>query len=291
MNDFDIKIWRLHPKSAIIKKAEKTLNGNANKSGIQFCRPYSSANSTGFWIFPPVDLDLMWDGEKCTYHLQEQWPHTEHDIVKSLVKDSDNVDVNKFAPIEGRTKLTLGEVENNIVQLWTGCIFKTPPGWCLHVRSPINCETPDFRIMEGVLETDWMYYDIWLNIVIKTKNKSIKLRKNEWPPIAQIIPIRRETTDADWKISSDEIVNRNTPESNKIFEYWLQYNKQKFDSGGKQALTKDRKKDSGTFWKKRQEAVNKDTFELNESFLKTKQINNKKIRNFGMPKCPFNKGE
>ena len=287
MEPFSLQVWRLHPKGVRIEKAEKTLNGTAHPDGVKFCRPYSSVNALGWWLYPAVDVDIMWKGgREFEHNLHEPWPHTEHEIVKSLVKDSDNVDVDSFAPIEGRSKFTWGGVENSVAQFWTGCIFKTPPGWCLQIRSPINCTNPDYTVMEGILETDWMQYDIWINLVFKTPNKWIEFRKNNWPPIAQLVPIRRESVDADWQITTDEVVNRDSTEANQVFEYWLQYNQKKFACGGKQRLSETRTKDSTTFWKERQEHVNKDTFEPNPT--EPKPINKKKIPNFGMKKkCPY----
>jgi len=262
MEPFNLEVWRLHPKGIQLTKAEKTLNGNANEAGVKWCAPYSKINATGWWISPPVDIDIRWlGGTNFEHKLHEEWPHTEHDIVKSLTKDSDNVDPNKFAPIEGRSKFTWGAVESGVCQIWTGCIFKTPPGWCLQVRSPINCPNVDYFVMEGVLETDWMQYDIWINLVFHTPNKWIEFRKNNWPPLAQLIPLRRESVEGPWTISKDEVVNRDTPEANEVFEYWLQYNHKKFGSGGKQQLSQDRTKDSTTFWKERQEAIDKGKFE------------------------------
>lgn len=39
------------------------------------------------------------------------------------------------------------------MQIWTECIFRTPPSWGVRVR-PINLPTNRF------LETDWLQYDV-----------------------------------------------------------------------------------------------------------------------------------
>lgn len=246
----NLKIWRLHPKGIRLEKAEKTLKGTAHPAGVRFCAPFTIANSQGFWVYPPVDVDFNLTEKGFEVKELEPWVHTEHELTKSLVKDSDFVNVDDFCPISGRSKFTWGAVEPNVVQIWTGCIFQTEPGWCLHVRSPINFHTPHFQIMEGILETDWMFYDIWINLVVTKKNEWISLRKNQPFPFAQIIPVKRDSL-IDHSIVQDNIVNRQSPESNEIFSYWLQYNAKKFSNGGKQKLNEERTKDSTTFWKER----------------------------------------
>lgn len=263
MNNIDLKIWRLNPKSIRLEKAEKTLRGTANTAGVKWCKAYADANSLGYHVFPPVDIDITWHGGKDFEHtILEPWPATEHDIVKSITLKKDNVNPEDFCPASGRTHTSVGAVDNAVAQIWTGCIFKTLPGWCLQVRSPINCEPhPCYHVMEGILETDWMQYDIWLNLVFTKQDELVRIRKDQWPPIAQLIPIKREGVEGSCDIISDKPVNRDEPEDNEVFEYWLQYNHKKFSCGGKQQLGENRTKDSTTFWTERQKNLNKETLE------------------------------
>jgi hypothetical protein len=110
--------------------------------------------------------------------------------------------------------------------------------------------------MNGVLDTDWMFYDIWVNLVFKNKDQCVKIRKNDSIPLAQLVPIPRETYSSDWVVEQQPI-NRQDEESKKVFEYWLEYNQKKFNCGGKQLLTPDGKykKTSSTFFSERQSAL------------------------------------
>lgn len=67
--------------------------------------------------------------------------------------------------------------------------------------------------MEGIIETDWMQYDIWLNLVFDEKETKISLRRDQPFPLAQITPISREAYDSDWSVS-DQMINRDTEEGN-----------------------------------------------------------------------------
>lgn len=248
-----IKSWRIHPKACRLERAEKTCMGLANPGGVQWCGPYTNANRSGFWLYSPIEMDLTYDGEKFEVHGAEEYGPEDYEKVKSLTRPSDLSTIEKWTfPGAGRTKTTFGLVEKNVVQIWTGLIFETPPGWCLHVRSPVNFPRSNFEIAEAILETDWMQYDIWLNVVCQEGR--IKISKDL--PIAQMIPTRRETFKEDWVLENEEI-NRDGPDAERVFKYWLDYNKQKFEMGGRQPLTETLTKDSTTYFKERNRILGK----------------------------------
>lgn len=250
-----LRMWELHPKACKVERAEKTCLGSANPAGVKWCGPYTNANSSGFWLYPPVDMEFEFDGESFTVHNMEDYGGEDYELVRSLVRPEDGSNIEKWCfPGTGRTKTTVGLVEKNVLQLWTGLIFETPPGWCLHIRNPINFPPREFEIMEAVLETDWMQYDIWTNIVCRAGYR-VSLSKNQ--PLAQLVPARREGFKEDWPIDRRRI-SRDTPEDERAFSYWLDYNRQKFESGGRQALTETLTKDSTTYFRERNRIVGKE---------------------------------
>jgi hypothetical protein len=253
-----LKVWRLHPSSCRIVSAEKTLHGTAHRGGVRWCGPFTNANKAGWWIFPPVDVDITWKGGRdFDYEVLTPYSDADSHLIRFLIRADEEVDVDRWLPDEGRTKFTWGLLEDGVVQIWTGCMFQTPPSWGLHIRSPINFPPQPFRVMEAVLETDWLRYDIWLNIVFDRENEVARLRSGEWPPIAQIVPVPRETYDGRWR-TEDELVHRRTPEANEAFEFFLQYNQKKFAASGTDPLTRDDPsltKDSATYYKERKRVL------------------------------------
>jgi len=250
---FNVKVWTLHTHASRIEKAEKTLAGTANAGGVKWCGPFTYANAAGWWLYPPIDIDILWRGGKEFEHrLLLPWDNEEELLISSLLRPEDQADISKFC-LGGRTKFTWGAVEEGVVQMWTGCIFETPPGWGLHIRSPINCPTQPYHIMEGILETDWLQYDIWTNLVFDRADEWVHLRRDQWPPLAHIVPIKRESYNESWEFSVEQ-VNRDTPEANRVFEYYVEYNMKKFGHGGKQALSTtdlNLTKDSTTYMRER----------------------------------------
>ena len=253
-----LKVWRLHPSSCPIVRAEKTLHGTAHRAGVRWCGPFTNANRAGWWIFPPVDVDIVWrGGREFEYKILTPYSNADYHLLRFLVEDDEQADVDNWLPEEGRTKFSWGLVEDSVVQIWTGCMFQTPPGWGLHIRSPINFSPLPFHVMEAVLETDWLRYDIWLNIAFDREDEVARLRRGEWPPIAQLVPVPRETYDAQWQ-TEDELIHRNTPEANEAFEFFLQYNQKKFAGAGRDPVSREDPsltKDSATYYKERKRVL------------------------------------
>jgi len=253
LNSMSLQAYQLHPQACRIQKAEKTLCGTAHKEGVKWCHPFSTVNALGWWLYPPSDFDVVWTGEKFGVRFLDEYYNSDEDahLVRRLVRPEDGVNPDKWCPFgTGRTKMSLGSVEPNVLQLWTGLIFKTPPGWCLHIKSPINYQSQPFHVMDGVLETDWMQYDIWMNLVFDRINEPVSFRRDQSNPIAQLIPMQRETYSSDWKLEVSE-ANRETQESNEVFEYWMRYNERKFGKPKENSF-----KDSTTFYMERKRILN-----------------------------------
>lgn len=250
--DFALKVWRLHPNACRLEPAEKTLQGTANRGAVRFCGPFTKANRSGWWVYPPVDIDITWHGgSEFEHELRTPYDNTDRDLVWFLADEEDREHMTHWSGPEGRTKFTWGLVEPGVVQIWTGCIFETPPGWGLHVRSPVNMPPRAFHVMEAVLETDWLQYDIWLNVAFDRPGEKVEIRRESGEPIAQLVPIRRESYDDRWRMT-DEMVNRNSEDAERVFRYWLDYNRKKFAGTGTHPIPDtDATKDSTTYYKER----------------------------------------
>ena len=256
----DLTIYKTHPKACRIEKAEKTLKDTADKNGIKWCMPYKIANQTGFWIYPPIDFEITWHGGKdFTYKNYEEYDDSDYGIIHSMLRAPDLVKSEKWNMMGvGRSKFTYGLVEAGIVQVYTGCIFKTPPNWCLQIRSPINfTERQPYFVMEGMLETDWMQYDIWINLVFTQKFKPLRFRPDDITPIAQLVPIHRQSFTSEWNLS-DKMINSSDLDAKEASKFYIQYNVNKFASGGNNTISEYDKKDSTTFVKQKQRNLNKD---------------------------------
>lgn len=247
-----ISVWRLHPRGVVIKPADPTMGGQAPASAKKYCGPYMHANASGFYLHSPIDLDLSFDPGR---PIPWQWN------IHGNGYTDDEVAITQEMPIrhlhfrremlKRRTKLFLSGENNeplHTAQIWTGCIFKTPPQWSLWVRSPINREYGvPFRIEEGILEADWLSYDLWLNLKFIRFGEEAHIRR-DGPPLAQLVPIPRPAYEP-WRLR-ESLISPENPEAQVIFDEWIDYNWEKFHAreGGV--------KDSATYTRRRRKQRN-----------------------------------
>lgn len=227
-----IQVWRFHPRGARLEPADTTLAGDAPLPGRQYCGPFVQANGAGYYLYSPVDMDISYD--------PRQEPRWTYSVLGDGYSDEDvaimqampmNHPLYRSEMLKPRTKIYLaGEhyEPRHTVQIWTGCVFRTPPGWSLWIRSPINREFGrPFQILEGILETDWMWYDIWVNVRFTHIGVKASLRR-DGPPLAQLVPVRRESS-ARWQLEERELAPDDV-EAREIFDWWVSYDWEKFHS-------------------------------------------------------------
>jgi hypothetical protein len=256
--DLHLNVWRLHPDGCVVTPAEKTLNGEADKGGVRYCGPFTNANKAGWWLSSPIDVDIVWRGGT-EFECDVLTPYSNADeLLIRLLTDEDADEVDRWLLPGGRSKLTLGLVGEGIVQIWSGCIFQTPPGWNLYLRSPANVGAQPFRVMDAILETDWLQYDIWINLMFDRVGEVARIRREPWPPFAHLVPVPRATHDAVWRVEEAPL-SRNSPDAERVLDYFVHYNKRKFASGGRNLLSADEPelglKDSSTYYKERKRVL------------------------------------
>lgn len=229
-----LEVFRLHPSGISIEKANNKLNGSANENAIKYCGPYIHANQAGWWINPGFDADITYLGNG---EWREEY-HSDYEPLHEMLIESNISKTDKFKN-KGRT--LIGKVWNipDLFQIWTGCIFKTPPGWSLHIRSPINfteVHKRPFWIQEAMIESDWLFYDIWMNLEFHQPNTTVKIRRDMWPPLAQIVPVKRESYHSNWT-AKDEVMDSSNPSHKEVWDFWQEYNYQKWISEGEKDPT------------------------------------------------------
>ena len=85
--------------------------------------------------------------------------------------------------------LTFSETPG-IVQLWTGWMVRTAPGWSLLVRGTANLPRgAGYDILEGVVETDRWFGPLFMNLRLTRSGAPIPF--DHMRPILQVQPIHR----------------------------------------------------------------------------------------------------
>jgi len=238
-NGLYLRIWRLHPRGVRICPAEKTLRGDASAAATRWCGPFTHANAYGFWVFSPCDLDVVWHGGRSfDYRFESLYTDEDASLISRLQRPEDSY---RYAP---RKKIEFGSTLESVVSIWTGCIFQTPPGWSLMIRDPINITASAiFRVQEGILETDWLPYDIWINLLFIQQDKWARIRRaDNWPPIAQLVPVPTAAYDRPWSLTEGPL-ERTSADGRDLYSRWVDYNYKKWvEKGQKEPATYSRQR-------------------------------------------------
>ena len=160
---------------------------------MRYCDSLTSATGFGYWVFPPIDFRLIWDGEQIFWA-----PDEDSDWQPVTGTDSGSIQLpgysevfDELAPdyLRGYSPPFLtGLPELGGVQIWTGLVARTRSGWSLNVRKPVNLPSaPSLDCWEGVVETDVWFGPLFNNFRIVHTNTPVILRASV--PFLQVQPI------------------------------------------------------------------------------------------------------
>jgi hypothetical protein len=126
------------------------------------CLPLLIANQSGWWILNSQPIRAWWTGG---------W-----DPSCVRVECLDGAD---RCPASGH----FGE---GVLTFTLPFLFRTPPGFNLHVRGPANLPKDGIQPLEGVVETDWSMATFTMNWKLTRPNVPIEFEKDE--PICMVAP-------------------------------------------------------------------------------------------------------
>lgn len=129
------------------------------------CLPLLIANQAGWLIINEQKVAVSWNGTTATDALE----------IKQLSGKSPCRAMSHF----GHGILT-----------WTiPYLFRTPPGYNLHVRGPSNWPKDGICALEGIVETDWAEATFTMNWKLTRPHHTIVFEEGE--PVAMIVPVQR----------------------------------------------------------------------------------------------------
>jgi hypothetical protein len=173
-------------------RADASVLGTLPSRGFQYCEALRSASSFGWYVFPPIDFTLQWDGSQIiwTYRGAKAWyPLTSAQFpgYSALFDHSAPKRLRGFAP-----PFLTAVPEPGIVQMWTGLMVESAENWSILVRPPANLpRNIAFDLYEGIIETDRWFGPLFTNIrLIKT---DIPIEFSTETPLVQVQPLHRST--------------------------------------------------------------------------------------------------
>lgn len=173
-------------------RADPSGLGTLPSRGFQYCEALRSASAFGWYVFPPIDFTLQWDGADIvwTWRGAKAW----YPLTSAQFPGYQAV-FDRVAPkrLQGYSPPFLTAVPGpGIVQVWTGMFIESAEDWSVLVRPPANLpRSLAFELYEGIVETDRWFGPLFTNVrLIKTDTP---IHFSTEVPLVQVQPLHRST--------------------------------------------------------------------------------------------------
>jgi hypothetical protein len=173
-------------------RADSSVLGTLPTRGFQYCEALRAASSFGWYVFPPIDFTLQWDGSQViwTYEGAKGW----YPLTTAQFPGYQAL-FNRVAParLRGFAPPFLTTVhEPGLVQVWTGLFMDSAENWSVLIRPPANLpRNLAFDQYEGIVETDRWFGPLFTNLrLIKT---DVPIHFGTETPLVQVQPLHRST--------------------------------------------------------------------------------------------------
>jgi hypothetical protein len=191
--DCTVEFFRLIQQTRPPKRAERSAAGYLPGRAMRYCDALTSATGYGYWVFPPMDIRLLWDGDQIfwSYGADATWLQLSGTDSGAVQFPNYAAAFDAAAPeaLSGYSPPFLTALpELGGVQMWTGLLAKTRPGWSLAVRSPVNLPAiPGLVAWEGIIETDIWFGPLFTNFRLTKTDMPVHIRSQV--PFIQVQPL------------------------------------------------------------------------------------------------------
>jgi hypothetical protein len=187
-----VTFYRAIPGCRAPIRADTAVLGTLPSRGFQYCEALRSASSFGWYVFPPIDFTLQWDGSQIiwTYRGAKAWyalTSAQFPGFQAAYDRQAPKHLRGFAP-----PFLTALPEPGLVQLWTGLLVESAEDWSILVRPPANLpRNLAFDVYEGIVESDRWFGPLFTNLrLIKT---DMPISFSTETPLLQVQPLHRST--------------------------------------------------------------------------------------------------
>lgn len=160
----------LRPAMRLVRapSARDWMSATPNRFAYR-CLPLMIANQAGWLILNPYSIRVTWDG-------------------------TDRLDGVTIEPLGKRIPAVKSHFGSGVLTWNLPYLFRTSPGYNLHVRGPANCPKDGAAPLEGIVETDWSPATFTMNWKLTRAGLPVVFEADE--PICMIAPQRRGELEA-----------------------------------------------------------------------------------------------
>jgi hypothetical protein len=199
-----LSFYRAIPDCRMPIRADAAVLGTLPTRGFQYCEALRSASAFGWYVFPPIDFSLLWDGSAViwTYRGAKGWYPLQSAQYPAFSSYFDRVAPKRlrgFSP-----PFITSTWDPSLIQIWTGLFVQSAPDWSVLVRPPANLQRHEgYHLYEGIVESDRWFGPLFTALrLIKT---DVPIHFNTEVPFVQVQPLHRSAY-ADDVVMSVELV-------------------------------------------------------------------------------------
>jgi len=185
------RFYRLIAQTRPPQRADRSAAGTLPTRAVRYCEAVTAATAFGWWAFPPIDLSLLWDG------MDIFW---QHDGISDWLPLTPGAQFPGFAAQFNATAPAVlrdcappfltALPEGGSLQIWTGLMARTAPGWHLLLRAPANLPASGgFSLYEGIVASDRWFGPLFTNLRLTRTNTPIRLRADF--PFLHLQPVQQ----------------------------------------------------------------------------------------------------
>jgi hypothetical protein len=195
-----VEFFSIYRDAPLPARASDDLMGAMPVRAAQFCVPMKAASGLGFYLYPPRDFAVRWDGQRSEVSwldgdgLTTGWVPLDGgtdvhlpggSAVRAAVPESRRDVLDSVMDAEGTPFINADPRAAAQMELTTGLIARTSPGWGLLVRGLANWgHQRDHQVLDGFIETDW--YRSYLPVILRLTTPGAQVHFFRHMPMAQL---------------------------------------------------------------------------------------------------------
>lgn len=190
-NQSTVTWYRVYQDGVPPMRADKSALGTLPTMAYRHCEPVRTASGFGWYVFPPESIRLRWDGSDVWCDEGGTWAPLQQVDLPGVV---DYWDEHAPAELTGCVPSFLSRMAiPGFVQVWSGLLCSTAPGWSVLVRPLVNVPVSrKFRCFEGIVEGDsFGPFPLFVNLQLLATDTVIELPKIF--PLFQVQPLPQAT--------------------------------------------------------------------------------------------------
>ena len=186
-----ITFHRIYPSAIPPMRGDKSALGSLPAAAFQYCEAIRTASSFGWYVFPPLDIELKVDGAEVFCFAEDSgW----NKLSSLYFEDEFWREWDRFAPddMKGyRIPYLTTLFVPGIVQIWSGLLVSTASDYSVLVRPLANVVSHrGYQVYEGIVETDrFAPCPLFMNIRLIDTSRAIEVYQRD--PLFQVQAIHR----------------------------------------------------------------------------------------------------